>query len=340
MAVKVQHRSNGDASHVKPWNNRCHNSVPTPVVTAAQHQQSGDHLKTFKEATRTTDFAVSSEIFLKPETTPEMIREAAELLRNHVSGVLVTDNQFGQLHMSTLAAASLLIRNGVDPIVQLACRNRNRIALLSELLGAAALGVTSLMLIRGDRVPDGFKPRPKAVLDVNATELIATASKMKNDDRLNVLPDFFIGGLVTPHAPKAGWNPEKLRKKVDAGAQFVQTHVCMNMPLLRTYMKHLVATGLLRRLNVFVSLAIPGSADDARWLAEHRPNIKIPDEIIRRIEQAADGEQEGVRICAEQLQQLAEIPGVAGAHLVATRNLATIPAAIDAAGVHRGAPTP
>jgi methylenetetrahydrofolate reductase (NADPH) len=269
-----------------------------------------------------------------------MIREAAELLRNHVSGVLVTDNQFGQLHMSTLAAASLLIRNGVDPIVQLACRNRNRIALLSELLGAAALGVTSLMLIRGDRVPDGFKPRPKAVLDVNATELIATASKMKNDDRLKGLPDFFIGGLVTPHAPKAAWNPEKLRKKVDAGAQFVQTHVCMNMPLLRTYMKHLVATGLLRRLNVFVSLAIPGSADDARWLAEHRPNIKIPDEIIRRIEQAADGEQEGVRICAEQLQQLAEIPGVAGAHLVATRNLATIPAAIDAAGVYRGAPTP
>lgn len=269
-----------------------------------------------------------------------MIREAAELLRNHVSGVLVTDNQFGQLHMSTLAAASLLIRNGVDPIVQLACRNRNRIALLSELLGAAALGVTSLMLIRGDRVPDGFKPRPKAVLDVNATELIATASRLKNDDRLTVLPDFFIGGLVTPHAAKAGWNPVKLRKKVDAGAQFVQTHVCMNIPLLRTYMKHLVATGLLRRLNVFVSLAIPGSADDARWLAEHRPSIRIPEEIIRRIEQAADGEQEGVRICAEQLQQLAEIPGVAGAHLVATRNLASIPAAIDAAGVYRGVPKP
>jgi methylenetetrahydrofolate reductase (NADPH) len=299
--------------------------------------QPGNHLKTFREATRTTDFAVSSEIFLKPETTAEMIREAAELLGNHVDGILVTDNQFGRLHMSTLAAASLLIKSGVDPIVQLACRNRNRIALLSDLLGAAALGVTSLMLIRGDRVPEGFTPRPKAVLDVSATELIATASKMKNDERLNVLPDFFIGGLVTPHAPKAGWNPAKLRKKVDSGAQFVQTHVCMNIPLLRNYMKHLVATGLLRRLHVFVSLAIPGSADDARWLCENRPNIKIPGEIIRRIGQSADAELESVRICAEQLQQLAEIPGVAGAHLVATRNLATIPAAIDAAGVCKGA---
>lgn len=266
-----------------------------------------------------------------------MIREAAGLLRDHVSGVLVTDNQFGHLHMSTLAAASLLMGSGMDPIVQLACRNRNRIALLSELLGAAALGVTSLMLIRGNRVPDGFTPRPKAVLDVDATELIATAAKMKNDARLNVLPDFFIGGLVTPHVPKPDWNPEKLRKKVDAGAQFMQTHVCMDIPLLRTYMKHLVATRLLRHLHVFVSLAIPGSADDARWLIENRPNINIPGDIVRRIAQSVDAEQESVCICAEQLQQLAEIPGVSGAHLVATRNLATIPAAIDAAGVRKGA---
>jgi methylenetetrahydrofolate reductase (NADPH) len=149
-------------------------------------------LKTFKDSTRKTDFTVSSEIFLKPETTAEMIREAADLLRDHISGVLVTDNQFGRLHMSTLAAASLLIGSGVDPIVQLACRNRNRIALLSELLGAAALGVTSLMLIRGDRVPDGFNPRP-AVLDVDATEHCHRI-EMKNDERLQALPDFSLAG--------------------------------------------------------------------------------------------------------------------------------------------------
>lgn len=266
-----------------------------------------------------------------------MIREASLLLKGHVDGVLVTDNQFGQLHMSTLAAAALLIGNGVDPIVQLACRNRNRIALLSDLLGAGALGVTSLILIRGNRVPDGFNPRPKAVLDLDATELIATASKLKMDDRLTSLPDFFIGGIVTPHSPKPGWSPEKLTKKVNAGAQFVQSHVCMDIELLKTYMKRLVATGLLRRISVYISLAIPGSADDARWLRENRPNIRFPATLIRRIEQAADPEHESVLICAEHLQQLAEIPGVAGAHLVATRNLATIPAAITASGLSSAA---
>ena len=295
-------------------------------------------MNTFKEANRTRDFTFSSEIFLKPETNAEMIREASLLLKDHVDGIVITDNQFGQLHMSTLAAAALLISNGVDPIVQLACRNRNRIALLSDLLGAGALGVTSLILIRGNRVPEGFNPRPKAVLDLDATELIATASKLKMDDRLHSLPDFYIGGILTPHAPKPGWNPQKLMKKIDAGAQFVQSHVCMDLELLKSYMKHLVGTGLLRRMSVFISLAIPGSADDARWLRDNRPNIRFPAPLIRRIAQAADPEQESVRICAEHLQQLAEIPGVAGAHLVATRNLATIPAAIDASGL-RPAPS-
>ncbi|MGD9599812.1 MAG: methylenetetrahydrofolate reductase [Steroidobacteraceae bacterium] len=296
--------------------------------------------KTFKDASRSARFVVSSEIFLKPETTAETIREAANIFRGHVSGVLVTDNQFGIVHMSPLAAASLLIANGMDPIVQLACRNRNRIALWGELLGAAALGVSSLMLIRGSRVPDGFRPPPKAVLDIDPTELMAIAAKLKQDDRLRVIPDFFIGAQVAPHAPQAGWKPEKLTRKADAGAQFVQTHVCMNMPLLRHYMKHLAAHGLPRRLSVFVALAIPASADDARWLCENRPSIDIPPDIIRRIAQAADPEQESVRICAEQLQQLAEIPGVSGAHVVATRDLATIPAAIAAAGIGPGTPTP
>jgi methylenetetrahydrofolate reductase (NADPH) len=311
--------------------------LPRLSCIESHPSQVGKHLKTFKEANRIRDFSVSSEIFLKPETSAGMIREASLLLKNHVDGILVTDNQFGQLHMSTLAAAALLISNGVDPIVQLACRNRNRIALLSELLGAAALGVTSLILIRGNRVPDGFNPRPKAVLDLDATELIATASKLKLDDRLYSLPDFFIGGLVTPHMPKPGWNPQKLTKKVDAGAQFVQSHVCMDIPLLQNYMKHLVATGLLRRISVFISLAIPGSAEDARWLRDNRPNIRFPANLIRRIEQAADPEQESVRICAEHMQQLAEVPGVGGAHLVATRNLATIPAAIEASGLRKDA---
>ena len=293
-------------------------------------------MKTFKEAVRSKDFVISAEVFLNPESGAETIKVQTDLLRPCVDGVLLTDNQDGRLHLSPLAAASLVRSNGVDPIVQLTCRNRNRIALLGELLGAAAIGVTSLVLVRGNRVPEGFNPRPKAVFDVDATELIAMASKIKADESLPSLPDFYVGSIVTPHHPPPGWVPEKLNLKADAGAQFAQTHLCMDMGLLRDYMKHLVAAGLPRRLVVFAKIAVFSSAADARFLRDSLPNHQVPDELIRRLDQAADAEQEGVRICAEQLQQLADIPGVHGAHLVATRNLATIPAAIDAAGYGPG----
>jgi len=290
-------------------------------------------LRTFKQAVGTRDFAVSAEVFLKPETDAGMIREQAALLRERVDGVLLTDNQFGHVHLSTIAAASLLLQHGVDAIVQLACRNRNRIALLSDLLGAAALGVTSLVLIRGEPVPRGFTPRPKAVHDLDALELIATAARLKADEQLSSPPAFFIGGLVTPHAPKPGWVPAKLTAKADAGVQFVLSHICMDVPVLRAYMKQLVGAGLIRRVSVLASFAIPATAADARWLREHRPNVNIPDLCLKRLKQAADPELEGVRLCAELLHEARAIPGIAGAHLYATRNLATIPAALEAAGI-------
>ena len=133
-------------------------------------------MRSFKDAIRNRDFAVSAEIFLRPESSIDSITEQADLLRDHVDAILLTDNQFGRLHMSTLVAASILINAGVDPIVQIACRNRNRLALISDLIGAAALGVTSLLLVRGHPAPKEFKPRPKPVLDVNAAELIRIAS--------------------------------------------------------------------------------------------------------------------------------------------------------------------
>ncbi len=289
-------------------------------------------MKTFKEAVRSKDFVISAEVFLNPESGAETIAVQTQLLRPYVDAILLTDNQDGKLHLSPLAAASLVIANGVDAIVQLTCRNRNRIALLGELLGAAAIGVTSLVLIRGNRVPEGFNPRPKAVFDVDATELIAMASKIKADESLPALPDFYVGSIVTPHHPPAGWVPEKLTMKADAGAQFAHTHLCMDIDLLSDYMKHLVVAGMPRRLGVFPKIAVFSSAADARFLRDSLPNHRIPEAIIRRLDQAGDAEQEGVEICAEQLQQLANIPGVHGAHLVATRNLATIPAAVDAAG--------
>ncbi len=292
-------------------------------------------MNTYLQAARSRDFCVSAEIFLRPESNATTIAAQAKLLKDHVDGILLTDNQFGQLHMSTLAAAALLIANGVDPIVQLSCRNRNRIALLSDLLGAGALGVTSLMLVKGNHVPDGFDPRPKAVLDLNATELIATAARIRSDEGLPALSDFYVGGIVTAHRPEPDWKPRTLLRKVEAGAQFMMTNVCMDVTTLRIWFRQLVTAKILRRVAMIVSIAIPESADDARWLRENRPNFQIPDALVQRLEQARDAQQEGIAIAAEMLADVAAIPGVSGAHLMATRNLAAIPAVLAEAGMAR-----
>ena len=162
-------------------------------------------MNTFKEAVAKRDFVITAEGFLKPETDSDAIRVQADLLREHVDAVLLTDNQFGALHMSTVAAARLMVDNDLDPIVQLSCRNRNRISLLADLLGAAAMGVSSVMLLRGNRIPANVESRPKPVLDVDANELIAIAAGLKTDERLSEFPDLYIGGTAAPHGPKADW---------------------------------------------------------------------------------------------------------------------------------------
>lgn len=301
-----------------------------PRVSASPERY-GFQLKTFKEAVRTRDFAITARITLRPDSDAASIREQANLLRDHVDAILVTDNQFGQVHMSTLAASALFVQNGVDSIMQLSCRNRNRIALLGDLLGAAALGVTSLLLVRGDKAPKFIAPRPRSVLDVSATELIATARTMKTDDRMSEFPDFFLGGTLTPRLPTAGWIPKKLVENIEAGAQFVQMPICMDMTLLRPYMKHLIGNKLIRRISVIGAVAILPSVDAAIWLRENRKNVRIPDSVVTRLEQAGDAEKEGMRICTELLQELADIPGISGATIMPGGNLAAIPAVISAA---------
>ena len=290
-------------------------------------------MKIFRDSARRKDFVLSAELFLRPETNAESIAAQVSLLREHVDGILLTDNQGGRLHLSPVAAAGLVIANGADPIVQLGCRNRNRVALLAELLGAAAIGASSVMLTRGQRVPEGFSPRPKAVFDVKPAELIAIAARLKDEDSVRHLPNLYVGTDFTLHRPRKDWEPAKIERKAEAGAQFLLSNICMNPRLVRNYMAHIVSAGMPRRINVYVSVAVPGSADDARFLRDSRPNNLVPDELIARLEQAADPEQEGIRIGAEILRELSTIPGVRGAHLVATRNLAAIPAAIAAAGL-------
>jgi methylenetetrahydrofolate reductase (NADPH) len=291
-------------------------------------------LNTFKDAIRQKDFVISAEIYLRPESDAEALRLQAAVLKGVVDGILLTDNQYGQVHMSTIAAASILIDYGIDPIVQLTCRNRNRIAILSDLLGASALGVTSLLLVAGERAPKEFKPRPKPVMDLGAATLIQIAAMMNSDETLTKDPGFFVGGVVTPVMPKPNWEAKQLREKIDAGAQFVQTHICMDVEIMRSYLKRLVESKLIQRTSVIGAVAVLESAEDERWLRENRPNVMIPNDVVVRLDGSSDPREEGIRICAETIKAMREIPGIAGVNIMAARDLSTIPEVIRAAGLH------
>ena len=288
-------------------------------------------MRVFRDELRKRDFVITAECFLKPETDAESLRYQADTLRDHVDGIVLTDNQYGQTHMSTIAAARLLLDNGIDPIVQLSCRNRNRVALLADLLGACALDVTSVVLARGNRLPGSLKPWPKPVQDMKAAELIAMADNLKWDDKLTSAASLFVGGTISMHAIKNEWVPEKIIGKVDAGARFLLANANLNLGVLRNYMSHFVATKLTRRVSVIVSSVILTSADDARWLRDRRPNITIPDSVVHRLENAADPQAEGIAICAEHLSLLEATPGVSGANIIASTDLTMIPKVIDAA---------
>lgn len=290
-------------------------------------------LRTFRDAVRHTDFAVSAEIHLRAETDAQSLCIQAGVLKNHADGILLTDNQYGQLHMSTIAAASILLEFGVDPVVQLTSRNRNRIALVSDLLGAATIGVSSVLLVAGEKAPKGFKPRPKGVLDLSATDLIRTAKTINGDEKLTSPPDFLIGAAVTPVMPRSNWKPKKLLDKINAGAAYLQTHLCMDVDLLKRYARYLVDNGLIRRTSIIVSVAVLESSRDASWLRENRPNVMLPDAIFERLDAARDPAAEGIRICAETIGALKEIPGIDGVSIMASRDLESIPAALAAAGI-------
>lgn len=290
-------------------------------------------METFKSALRTKDFVSTAELRLSADTGAEQLVAQAKILCADVDALYVTDNQFGRVHMSSLAAAGILIQNGIDTVMQLSCRHRNRVALLSDLLAAREFGITSLVLVRGDKVPRSVEPRPKPVLDISAKELIATASVIKNDERLAQASDFLIGAAATAFNPKSDWKPVELLAKADAGAQFLQTQPCFDLDIVRRYVARLIATKLTRRMNIIVTIGPFPSAENARLMQKRHSKLHIPDWLINRLAQATDPEQEGVDICTEMLQELAEIPGVSGANLMTYGAPETIAAALQASGV-------
>ena len=287
-------------------------------------------MNNFKNSIQSGKFVITSEISLTPESNIQEVESQARSLGDDIDGILVTDNQSGQLHMSPIAVGSILLNLNIDPIVQLSCRNRNRISLLSDLLGCLTLGVSSFSLIRGDRVPEEYQPRPKAIMDINATELISMAQNLKNDETISPPRNFIIGGVLTPHTPKDGWQAKNLRKKVDSGAQFFFTHTCLDMDLLSAFMKKIGPTKILQKCYIVAGIALLESTENAEWLRKNRPNVIIPNQIMNRLKEAKDQEAEGIKICSEQINTVKKIPGISGVHIIGSKKLENIPLAIRA----------
>jgi len=280
----------------------------------------------FEAKLRAGEFVITAEISPPLSSDPEDLLQRTMPLARLADAVNITDGASARVHMSALAAAGILVRHGVEPILQLTCRDRNRIALQSDLLGAAALGVRNLLILTGDDPSAGDQPETKAVFDLDSRKLIETAVKIRdrqelpNGRKVAGHADFFIGVADTPLDPPAGWAPVSLQNKIAAGAQFAQTQFCMDAAIVRRYMNRLAEEGIVEGLFVLIGIAPLPSARTALWMRQHLPGSIIPDSLIDRLARAADPKAAGKRICIELLQELTQIPAVTGAHIMAPRN--------------------
>ena len=282
------------------------------------------------------------------EVTPPVSFDRAELiakampLKGLADAVNLTDGAGARPHLGTLIAASILLQEGIEPILQMTCRDRNRIALQSDLIAAAAAGVRNLLILRGDDPSAGDQPDAKAVFDLDARGLLETARNLRDKNELpsgkkvSGTAAFFLGGADSPIDPPAGWEPKSLAGKIAAGAQFVQTQFCMDAGVARRYVARLAEHGITD-LSIIIGIAPLRSAKSAIWMKEKLFGTIIPDALVVRMESASDPVAEGRAICVDLIRELADIPGVAGVHIMAPNNDAAVPEVIRAAraGVKR-----
>jgi methylenetetrahydrofolate reductase (NADPH) len=284
-------------------------------------------------------FAVTAEL------TPPVATDLAEFvakaapLKGLATAVNVTDGAGAKAHLSTLVAAHALLGSGIEPVLQMTCRDRNRIALQADLLGAVALGIRNILVLGGDDPKAGDQPETKPVFDLRSRDLLLTAQRMRAEGTLPTgtpikgAVDLVLGGADIPVDPPADWKAAPLLEKLEAGADFIQTQFCMDAGVVRRYAARLIELGIVPRLKVLIGIAPIPSAKSARWMREKLFGTLIPDSVVERLDKAADPKQEGRRIAIELLQELAAIPGIAGAHIMAPQNPSAIPEVIAASGV-------
>jgi 5,10-methylenetetrahydrofolate reductase len=302
---------------------------------------------------RAGHFVVTAEIGPPQSADPEVIRRKARLLRGVVDAANITDNQTAIVRMSSIASAVLALQEGVEPIVQMTCRDRNRLAMQSDLLGAYALGARNLLCLTGDHQSFGNHPTAKNVHDLDSIQFIRMVRDMRDEGRFQcgdeikgVRPRFFIGAAENPFGDPFDFRPYRLMKKVAAGVDFIQTQIILDIPRFREFMKRVVDMGLHEKVYILAGIGPLKSAGAARYMRDKVPGMRVRDEYVERMEAAVAGipkedkkarkeawEREGIRIAIEQIQEIREIPGVAGVHIMAIEWEEAVRPIVEGAGL-------
>ena len=286
-------------------------------------------------------FAVTSECGPPRGADPEVVRKKGELLRGVVDAVNVTDNQTAVVRMSSLSACAILQGMGLEPILQMVCRDRNRIALQSDILGAAALGINNVLCLSGDHQKFGDHPQGKNVYDIDSIQLIQTVCRMRDEgkflggEEIKGKPALFVGAAENPFADPFEIRAARLGKKMKAGCEFIQTQCIYNMERFSRWMEMVCDRGFHEKCAVLAGVTPFKTAGMANYMKKNVPGMDVPDEMIARMKGVPKEKQaeEGIKICVEQIQQLREIPGVRGIHIMAIEWEAKVAEIVKTAGL-------
>ena len=285
------------------------------------------------------DFAVTAECGPPKGADPEVVRSKGKILKNHVDSVNVTDNQTGVVRLSSLAACALLKAEGLDPVLQMVVRDRNRIALQSDVLGASALGIRNILCLSGDHQCFGNQPQAKGVFDIDSVQLIQTVRRMRDagevigGDKLASPPDLFIGAVANPFADPFKYRAARLATKVEAGAEFIQTQCIFNLKRFKEWMALVKEYGLTNKVYILGGITPIKSARMAEYMAKQVAGMDIPQEVIDRVKgvPAKEQRQEGIKIAVEAIQALREMDGVHGVHIMAIEWEEAVPQIVEEA---------
>jgi len=285
-------------------------------------------------------FAVTAELGPPQNANPEAIKKKSKHCVGNVDGANITDNQTAIVRMSSIAAGAIALSCGVEPIIQMVCRDRNRLAMQSDILGAAALGIQNLLCLSGDHQTFGNHPDAKNVYDVDSMQLIAMVKKMRDDKQFlcgdeikEHEPKLFIGAVANPFADPFEFRVMRLAKKIDAGADFIQTQCIFDMKKFAEWMKMVVDEGLHEKVYILAGLTPVRSHKALKYMKNNVAGMSIPDELITRVESAEDPKEEGVKICLEMIEQIRGIEGVSGIHLMPIGWESITPVILEQAGL-------